>query len=216
MTVLSLRHALKNFRRSERGGASIEFGLVAVLFFLVVFSAFDFARLAASLVATEKAAQLATRLAVVRPFACNFANSEDEPLIHRRGPSSLEPQFGTACRAFEGTCFAEPEVACSGGVDNATAAEIWDRIDVLLSSDAQIDTALDFSYRFDSNLGFLGGPYTPMVTVTVTPPEFQFVSPLGLLIQALNGNADVISQTVTQRSSSVSMPGEDLALGDAG
>ena len=79
-----------------------------------------------------------------------------------------------------------------------------------------IETSLVFSYEFDSNLGFLGGPYTPMVTATVTPPQFHFISPLGGLMNALNDSGISIPDVIGAPNFSVSMPGEDLAQGEEG
>jgi len=69
---------------------------------------------------------------------------------------------------------------------------------------------LRFEYRFDSRLGFLGGPYTPMVTVEITPPDFQFTSPLGAMASALTGSASTLGSPTEYGEFSVSMPAEDL------
>ena len=74
-------------------------------------------------------------------------------------------------------------MTCTGAATNATASEIWDRINPLLPVNATIDM-MQFSYSFDPKLGFLGGPYTPMVTVELNLNDFQFASPLAALANA--------------------------------
>ena len=106
-------------------------------------------------------------------------------------------------------------VSCAGAAGNATADEIWARVQPLLPPDATIDN-LRFEYRFDSNLGFLGGPYTPMVTVEITPPDFQFTSPLGAMAVALGGAGGGLGTARPYGAFSVSLPAEDLANGDDG
>ena len=76
--------------------------------------------------------------------------------------------------------------------------------------------ALQFSYDFNSNLGFLGGPYTPMVTVELNLSDFQFVSPLAALANAAGATSSTISSTAGYSNFSVSLPAEDLALGESG
>ena len=75
---------------------------------------------------------------------------------------------------------------------------------------------LRFEYRFDQNLGFLGGPYTPMVTVEITPPDFQFTSPLGAMALALGGAGGGLGTARPYGAFSVSLPAEDLANGEDG
>lgn len=80
-------------------------------------------------------------------------------------------------------------------------------------------TAIDhmqFSYSFDPNLGFLGGPYIPMVTVQFTGVDFQFVSQLGLMLQAITGSGSNLGTDLAMPGMSTSLPGEDLASGTEG
>ncbi|MGR3344282.1 MAG: hypothetical protein ACU0DI_13865 [Paracoccaceae bacterium] len=126
------------------------------------------------------------------------------------------PRFGTSCSFVAGTCINVGTITCAGVATNATAAEIWARITPLMPAGTTIAN-LQFSYSFDPNLGFLGGPYTPMVTVDLNPPPFQFISPLGALASAAGaGNPGTLGSNIAYPTFSVSLPGEDLALGDAG
>jgi len=195
----------------ERGAALVEFALVALLFFFLFFSLIDFGRLGSSYVLAEKATQIAARTAIVRRPAC--AGVPDRH-VRPADPGTNPPRFGTSCR-IAGTCDAAATVSCAGDAANATASEIWARIQPLLPPDATIGN-LRFEYRFDPNLGFLGGPYTPMVTVEITPPDFQFTSPLGAMAAGLGGGGGGLNGPAPYGAFSVSMPAEDLALGEEG
>ena len=104
-------------------------------------------------------------------------------------------------------------VTCVGDANNATAQEIWTRIAPMLPPDASIDN-LQFTYSFDQNLGFLGGPYTPMVTVEIDLPDFQFISPVAPLMR--DADDPTTGATVGRGLFSVSLPAEDLSSGEAG
>ncbi len=92
------------------------------------------------------------------------------------------------------------------------------------------------SYDFDERLGFLGGPYTPMVEMAVVTEQdvpliadsealrFDFVTPLPGMVALVGGGAST-NLTDTDSDSradipfpdlSVSMPAEDLAQGNSG
>jgi hypothetical protein len=196
--------------RDESGAALVEFALVVILFFFLFFTLIDFGRLGSSYALAEKAAQIAARTAIVRPPACAGV-----PERHVR-PSTTgtnPPRFGTSCRTAGDVCATMATVSCVGDAANPTASQVWARIQALLPPDAGIGD-VRFEYRYDSNLGFLGGPYTPVVTVEITPPDFQFISPLGAMAAALGGGFN--DSPSTYGGFSVSLPAEDLANGEAG
>lgn len=204
-----LRHRLAE----ETGGVLVEFAVVISLFFFLFFAILDFGRMVFTVTMAEKAVYLAARTAVVRPAACPGV-----PDRHARGatpPNTTPPRFGTSCRVGITVCEAVATVSCAGSTSNATANEIWNRIDDLLPPGTPI-TVLQFSYAFDSNLGFLGGPYTPVVTVDLNLPPFQFVSPLGSLANAAGANNSTLGSPSVYPTFSVSLPAEDLNLGGAG
>jgi hypothetical protein len=69
-------------------------------------------------------------------------------------------------------------------------------------------------YTFDPNLGFLGGPYTPIVTVDLVDFDFQFITPLGALANLATGGTDSeIPNAITFPNMSASLPAEDLDQG---
>ena len=74
---------------------------------------------------------------------------------------------------------------------------------------------LSIRYTFDQNLGFLGGPYTPMVTTELSLPDFEFISPVGAFVGLFGANGPVtLVESLTYSNFSVSLPAEDLAQGD--
>jgi len=199
--------------KDERGAVAIEFAIVASLLFFLFFTLLDFGRIAFSQVMAEKATHMAARMAAVRPLACN--NMPTFPEYHTRGGASPAPRFGSICSSATGTCANPGTFTCVGDATNATANEVWATVEPWLPLGADIDD-LRFRYEFDSNLGFLGGPYTPMLTVQLDLPDFQFISPLGALATAAGAATDPTGASFGYPDFSVSLPAEDLALGGAG
>lgn len=202
-------HPLRAFLRDQSGGVLVEFAIVISLFMFLFAALLDYGRLSYSGVTAQSAAQLAVRTAIVRPPACVGV-----PETHVRGSNTV-PRFGTSCSAAADVCAAVATVTCTGVATNATANEIWTRINPLLPFNSTIDM-LQFTYSYDSNLGFLGGPYTPMVTVELNLSDFQFASPLAALANAAGATNSALPSTATYSSFSVSLPAEDLASGESG
>ena len=202
----------RRFGEDEGGAALVEFALVMLIFFFLFFSLIDFGRWGSSYVMAEKAAQIAARTAAARPPACAGVPSRH---VRPAAPGANPPRFGTSCRDASNPCAAAATVSCAGAAGNPTADEIWTRVQPLLPPDATIGN-LSFEYRFDPNLGFLGGPYTPMVTLEITPPDFQFTSPLGAMAVALGGGGGGLGTARPYAAFSVSLPAEDLAIGEDG
>lgn len=207
--------ALRRFAVGDQSGAvMVEFAIIVSLFFFLFYSAMDFGRLSYNNVLAQKAAQLAARTAIVRPPACAGV-----PDTNNRGtvPSgTIPPRYGTACNAGANVCASVPTATCAGVATNPTANEIWARVNAFLPADATI-AVLQFTYSFDADLGFLGGPYTPIVTVELNLPDFEFISPLGALAVAAGASsAGSLGSDITYSNFSVSLPAEDLAMGESG
>jgi hypothetical protein len=200
--------------RDERGVTLVEFAIALAVFLLIMFGLIDFGRLGFSYVMAEKAMQRAARIATVRPPAC--AGVPTENVRPPSAPGVTPARFGTYCRDGAGVCANPGTFTCSGAASNPTANEVWQAISALLPNDATIAN-IRFSYSFDQNLGFLGGPYVPVVTAELQNLTFSFVSPLGALA-GLAGAAGAggIDDDITFPSLSVSLPGEDLAQGTNG
>lgn len=208
------RISLRAFGRDETGATLVEYGLALALLLLIAFGIIDFGRLAFHVIAAEKAVQSAARIAAVRPPACAGL-----PALHQRGTFSsgaVPPRYGTSCGAAEGICANPGAVTCTASAANATAAEVWTFLSVTLPNDATIANVA-FRYDHDPDLGFLGGPYVPVVTVQLQNLDFTFVSPLSQLAALAIGGAtaqtNALGGTIAFPALSASLPGEDLAHG---
>jgi Flp pilus assembly pilin Flp len=200
---------LRRFRREEDGANLVEFSLVVLLFLFLLFAIIDFGRLANAWVGANKATHIAARIAAVRPPVCPGV-----PAVNGRG-SLTTPNFGTLCRFADNTCADPGDFICPGVAGNPTADEIYAAVLPLLPPGTQIGD-LRFAYTHDPNLGFLGGPYVPMVTVDLNGVDFVFVSQLGQFVRYLTGNSSNLGNNIAIPGMSVSLPGEDLALGTGG
>ena len=205
---------IRELRQDESGATMVEFTLVLMLFLLIFFGLLDFGRLAFNYVTAEKAMHIAARVAAVRPPACAGVPTSNGP--GAVSPGEEPPRFGTSCNAASNTCANPGTISCDGSGGNATANEIWTAIQGALPNDATISNQR-FSYTYDSDLGFLGGPYVPMITVELQNLTFRFVSPLSNLVALTGGTAPSgLGADITFPTMSVSLPAEDLALGTAG
>ena len=206
--------AARRLVRDDQGSALVEFAIVLPLFLLLFFGLIDFGRMGGDFTFANKPVQRAARIAVVRPPVCNSV-----PLTNARGtvpPGTVPPRFGTSCTAGGSICAVPTAAVCTGQVGNATSDEIWAEVGPLLPAGAT-PANLRYTYTFDPALNFLGGPYVPVVKVEITNLQFTFVSPLGALA-ALAGAAtgSGMSGTVTFPAMTMTLPGEDLALGNNG
>lgn len=210
MTYLRNTLYFARFLRDESGAAMVEFAMVAGLFFLMLFQLLDFGIFASTNVIAEKSTQVAARVAAVRPPAC--AGVPERLAV---GTASPEPRAGTSCRAVANACAVQATVSCVGDAGNSTASEIWDRISTSLPGGTQISD-LNFIYAQDQNLGYVGGPYVPEVTVELTLPAFSFSAPIGALAGLVSNGTGGFSGSPQYRTISISLPGEDLAIGTDG
>ncbi|WP_347312268.1 TadE/TadG family type IV pilus assembly protein [Defluviimonas sp. SAOS-178_SWC] len=216
MSVLChIAQAARRFAREEDGTALVELALMLPLFLLLFFGLVDFGRMGAEYVMADKAVQIASRVAAVRPAACAGLLP-----TNRRGtvpPNTTPPRFGTACSAGGGTICVAQSAACTGLTgDPLVVNEIWAAISPLMPAGATTAN-LSFRYDFDPALNFLGGPYVPVVTVEIQNLNFQFVTPLaGLAALATGGTGTGPAGTLPFPVMSMSLPGEDLDLGENG
>lgn len=209
-------HAARDFLADESGASLVEFSLVVTLFLFLLFGMVDFGRIGHAWVGANKATQLAARLAAVRPPVCPGV-----PTRNTRGTATTILTYGSLCRAGSGVC-ADPGLSvCTTSTVGvtaqglATAQEIFAAVRPLVPPGTTI-SQMRYSYAFDPNLGFLGGPYVPMVTVEFTSVNFPFVSQLGAFVTAMTGRTSTLGTALSLPGMSVSLPGEDLALGTDG
>ncbi|MEC8630195.1 MAG: TadE/TadG family type IV pilus assembly protein [Pseudomonadota bacterium] len=203
------------FWRDERGATLVELGMVMPAFLLLFFGIIDFGRLSFHVVTAEKALQIAARIAAVRPPACDGVAVINTVGVVPNG--EIAPKYGTNCRAGSTVCSQPSDVTCAGDETNDTVAEIWPLISGALPIGATA-ADLQFTYASDPNLGFLGGPFVPVLTVTLTNQTFTFVSPLGTLagMTGAADNPDLPAMSIPFPDLSVSLPAEDLATGNTG
>lgn len=204
-----LARARRGFGAEDSGASLVEFALVIALVLVFFFAILDFGRIGFAFVAGQKAVQNAARLAVVSPPVCTGVPTE-----HTLYNLALVVEFGTACSDATNPC--EPPLAqrvqtCTSAT-NATAVAIHNAVRPLLPPSVGVN-GLRYTYSYDRNLGFLGGPYTPMVTVEMPAARLTMISPLGPLLQLVGGVTG--SQLFTGGEFrlppiSVSMPGESL------
>lgn len=198
------------FLRDESGAAMVEFAMVSGVFFLMVFQIMDFGIFTSNNLMAEKSTQIAARIATVRPAACAGV-----PDRYSRGTASPAPRFGTSCSAVANVCAMPATISCAGSAGNSTANEIWTRIAPTMPAGTQISN-LTFIYNADPNLGYLGGPYVPQVTVELNLPAFQLSFPIGALANLAGGGTGGFTGQPQYRLFSISLPGEDLAAGTNG
>jgi len=228
---LRLPAKIRKFKQSEDGTTMVEFAICVSLFLLILFAVIDFGRLGYSWVVAEKAMQQATRIATVRPAVC-----ADVPTFHlRTNPNDRTQNAGTLCRESPGLCvdtgliqctLATPEAGTAGA---ETADEIWNSIRELLPPGTSKSNIM-VGYDYDPRLGFLGGPFVPVVTSELvgsfnagvkTDLMFEFVTPLSALAATTGAaNASTILPDGTNCTGcipfpaiSVTLPGEDLNQG---
>ena len=210
MSRFRLHSRAMSFVRDESGAAMVEFAIVGTVFFLMMFQLIDFGIFASNSLMAEKSTEIAARIATVRPPACSGV-----PDRYVRGTASPAPRFGTSCGAVLNACAMPATVTCAGSASNATAQEIWTRIAPTMPSGTEIDD-LTFYYVADANLGYLGGPYVPQVTVELTLPDFQFLVATANLANALIGGGGSAMSAPEYRVFSITLPAEDLAAGTNG
>ncbi len=201
--------------RDESGASIVELAVVLPLFLFILFALLDFGRFAFNYVLAQKGMQDAVRTAVVRAPVCGRdGNGPQMPVINRRADDEGTDPLGRKCSDGD-LCVAPDDVVCSLEPLDGTADEIWRRIAPLMPPGAAPEN-VRITYSFDPALGFLGGPYRPMVRAEIVDLEFEFVTPLsaiGNLAARANDGSD-LGGTAGFFSMEASMPAEDLANGD--
>jgi len=220
------------FLKDDAGTTLVEFAICITLYLLIFFAILDFGRLAYNWVMAEKAMQRAARIASVRAPICPGVPSTNL----RADINDTTFPSGTVCRASAGLCFAVNPAPCTLSNANAaspdaiqTASEIWTAVRPMLPDNATNANVL-VSYEFDPQLGFLGGPYTPLITAELVggPTEggtfddftFVFVTPLSALA-ATAGAQDtdgipIDGASIPFPAISTTLPAEDLNVGGRG
>jgi TadE-like protein len=215
------------FIRGESGTTMVEFAICISLFLLILFAVLDFGRLGYNWVVAEKAMQRGVRIATVRPPVCAGV-----PIYHARD-SGLGTNYsaGTLCSTDGGIC-EQVNVQCllsnpdgSSQESQDTADEIWAALENLLPQGATSSNVL-LRYQYDRRLGFIGGPYVPVITAQLVGSAngngynelpFTFITPLSALAANVGAaNANTIPGSIPFPAISVTIPAEDMNQGVKG
>jgi len=204
----AFRSHIHAFFKDEEGSTLVEYGIVMGLFLFLIFGLIDFSRIGFSFVMAQKATEQAVREAAIRTPSCAGL-----PSVNLRGTlegATSDLRFGAACSTDANLCASPEPLICTAATGTASATAIWSNIQSLLPTNATPEN-LQFTYRFDPNLGFLGGPYTPLVTVEVVDLDFEFVTPLGALAGLAGAQgAENLGQDFEFPSMSASLTSEAL------
>ena len=202
---MTMRSRVQVLLRDERGGPLAEFALVIGLLFVVAIFVFEMSRFFMQAAMAEYATHLAVRIAAVRPPVCPGV-----PEFNERASGS-DARFGTMCSSTSACAPVDPQT-CSGTAGNSVVDEIFATIQPLLPNEA---TAANLQFQYESTgLGFLGGPYVPMTSVSLQELQHEFILPLGQLFAPWGGAGG--SGAVPLGPLTAAMPGEDLNVGTGG
>jgi hypothetical protein len=203
---MTMRGRLRVLIRDERGGPLAEFALVIGLLFVVGIFIFEISRFFMQAAMAEYATHLAVRIAAVRPAICPGV-----PDFNERATGS-SARFGTMCSDPSAPCAVVAPQTCSGTAGNAVVDEIFGIIQPLLPNGA---TPANLQFRYESTgLGFMGGPYVPLTSVSLQNLQHQFILPIGQLFAPWGGAGG--SGAVPLGPLTAAMPGEDLNVGTGG
>jgi Flp pilus assembly protein TadG len=203
---------LRRFAHDDNGATVVELAIIVPLLMLLTFGVLDYGRLFWIESMAQKATSIAARTAAVRPPVC--PGVPETISLAASAPNDGTVKFGTLCRAG-GICANGGTQTCALDTTTASGLEIWNRIAPLMPP-GSTPANVQVSYSFDGRIGFLGGPYSPVVTAELVGLTFQFASPLGSLGAIAASDASVsasLGSTILLPNMSVSMPGEDLASG---
>jgi Flp pilus assembly protein TadG len=183
----------------ESGAALIEFTIVVALLLGLTFALVDFGRAFFQWEMAEKATQMAARLAAVRAPACASVPSANTK------SNAATVRYGQSCSDSAEPCTAAAAVSCAGAASSTTATAIFTRIQALLPTGTTVAN-LRFRYEY-AHLGFVGGPYQPIVSVELRDITFRFLV-LGPFVRLLGGAW--LSGTIAMPPMRAALPAEAL------
>lgn len=196
----------KAILRDERGGPLAEFALVVGLLFMVGIFVFEVTRYFTRAAMAEYATHLAVRIAAVRPPICGGV-----PDFNERAAGSTG-RFGMMCSDPSAPCTVVATQTCTAAAGDAVVDEIFATIQALLPNGA---TPANLQIQYEpTGLGFLGGPYVPMTSVSLQNLQHQLILPLGQLFAPWGGGGG--AGALPLGPFTATMPGEDLNVGSGG
>jgi Flp pilus assembly pilin Flp len=192
---------LRRMLEDNTGATLVEFTIIVGLFLGLTFALIDFGRAFFQWVMAEKATQIAARIAAVRAPACPGVPS----INLKRSPNDASIRYGLSCADATLPCVDGGSITCAGDPASPLAATIMARTGALLPAGI---TATNLRFRYDyAGLGFLGGPYIPMVTVELRDVSFEFLA-LGPFVTFLGGGG--FENEISMPPMRATLPAEDL------
>ncbi|MEZ5824388.1 MAG: pilus assembly protein, partial [Geminicoccaceae bacterium] len=197
--------------RDNAGAVLAEFAYTAAFIFILGLIVFDFSLFFMRMAMAEYAAHVAVRIAAVRPAVC-----DDVPESISKDPDDETTRYGTLCTDPANPCEFPVPAVCSGAAD-AVSVEIMNRISPFLPPGATTGN-LQFTYAPPANqsIGFLGGPYVPIVSVSLQNLTHDFILPIPTLLSPWSGGAGGGAFSINLPPMTATMPGEDLNSGTEG
>ena len=204
------RPLLSHLKRDENGGPLVEFAYAFPLLLVIGIVTLDFTWVFTRMAMAEYSAHVAVRTAAVRPAVCPGVPD----FIERK--DGLSTRFGSLCTHPDAPCDYPATIQCTG-TGSPVATEILGRIAPLLPAGAT-EANLQFTYAPPpaASIGFLGGPYVPIVSVSLINLEHNFILPIPTLFTPWTGGAGGAFDPITLGPFTATMPGEDLNHGTDG
>jgi len=200
-------NVLHRFLIEDDGAGLAEFALIIPLFLALTLGVIEYSVIYYQWIIAEKATLHAVRLAAVRPPICAGV-----PISNTRLDPAGTDRFGTKCSLGGGAsiCASPADVTCTGNLANPTFAEIFADISPLLPTGTP---ASSVSIRYESaDIGFLGGPYIPVISVELSNIEVSYLTPFANLL-IVYGAQVVNFGTIALPPMRATMSSEDLAMG---
>ncbi len=191
----------------DDGSGLAEYALIVPLFLALTLGVIEYSIIYYHWIMAEKATYHAVRLAVVRPPICAGL-----PTTNTRFDPSGTNRFGTTCLQAGGPsiCASPADLTCVGNLANPTFQEIFADISPMLPAGTPANSV---SIRYESaDLGFLGGPYVPVISVELSNVQVDYLTPFANLL-VVYGAQVVNFGTLTLPPVRATMSAEDLAMG---
>ncbi len=155
----------RRIARDERGGAAVEFAVVALLLFVLTFGIIDFGLMLWQWNMADKATQIGVRTAVVSSFVAPGLATFPATPVSDPGTPCTDPTTGVA----NADCsFATVTCTSSGCSAFGFSADAFNRIVTAMQQVDPFIAAENVQIRYAANgLGFVGRPGGLPVTVTV-------------------------------------------------
>lgn len=201
---------MKGFGKDIAGAATIEYVVLLLPLIALVFTSFQIALAYHFALSAQKAVELGARIAAVRDpvhTALPVVN-EENPLAPRDGRSAFIA--GDSCALDACAAPAGGPWSCSGAdldspdCDAAAFQEIFAEVSRIAYFLEPSDLTVTYSY---ARLGFVGGPFIPIIEVTIEERPFF----LQLFFNLAFGSGDDASQQVRLPAVAASAVAEDLS-----